>query len=136
MPFLFDLTPTRDVTIVQDAIRERDAEVERSKELLARAAPKGTPNSRSHPKRPFGMDDPKMTEVIKFYEDMSNLLVTNVKFEHTPDSEEPEVIFHCIYTYYEMTRRADDIEGERIGEKSLFLNALCWATAHQCDTYR
>ena len=82
------------------------------------------------------MDDPKMTEVIKFYEDMSNLLVTNVKFEHTPDSEEPEVIFHCIYTYYEMTRRADDIEGERIGEKSLFLNALCWATAHQCDTYR
>lgn len=62
-----------------------------------------------------------MTEVIKFYEDMSNLLVTNVRFEHSPDSEEPEVIFHCIYTYYEMTRRADDIEGERIGEKSWFL---------------
>ncbi|KAN0077189.1 hypothetical protein V8E55_011044 [Tylopilus felleus] len=104
---------------VQDVIRERDAEIERSKELLARAAPKGTPNSRSHIKRPFGMDDPKMTEVIKFYEDMSNLLVTNVRFEHSPDSEEPEVIFHCIYTYYEMTRRADDIEGERIGEKSI-----------------
>ncbi|KAG8217610.1 hypothetical protein J3R82DRAFT_5761 [Butyriboletus roseoflavus] len=105
--------------LVQDAIRERDAEIERSKELLARVAPKGTPNSRSHTKRPFGMDDPKMTEVIKFYEDMSNLLVTNVKFEHAPDSEEPEVIFHCIYTYYEMIRRADDIEGERIGEKSI-----------------
>ena len=56
--------------IVQDVIRERDAEIERSKELLARAAPKGTPNSRSHHKRPFGMDDPKMTEVIKFYEDV------------------------------------------------------------------
>ncbi|KAG6376248.1 hypothetical protein JVT61DRAFT_2224 [Boletus reticuloceps] len=104
---------------VQDATRERDAEIERSKELLARAAPKGTPNSRPHSKRPFGMDDPKMTEVIKFYEDMSNLLVAGVKFEHAPDSEEPDVIFHCVYTYYEMTRRADDIEGERIGEKSI-----------------
>ena len=107
--------------VVQDITRERDAEIERSKELLARAAPKNTPNSRSHPKRPFGMDDPKMTEVIKFYEDMSNLLVTNVKFEHPSDSEEADVIFHCIYTYYEMTRRADDIEGDRIGEKSWFL---------------
>lgn len=73
------------------------------------------------------MDDPKMTEVIKLYEDMSNLLVTNVKFEHVPDSEEPEIIFHCIYTYYEMIRRADDIEGERVGEKSWFLKCsiLC-----------
>ncbi|KAF8136468.1 hypothetical protein EV363DRAFT_1294090 [Boletus edulis] len=94
---------------VQDAIRERDAEIERSKELLARAAPKGTPISRPHSKRPFGMDDPKMTETCL------NLLVAGVKFEHAPDSEEPDVIFHCVYTYYEMTRRADDIEGERIG---------------------
>lgn len=61
-----------------------------------------------------------MTEVIKFYEDMSNLLVTNIKFEHASDSEEPDVVFHCIYTYYEMTRRDDDIEGERINEKSSF----------------
>ncbi|KAF9246422.1 hypothetical protein BU15DRAFT_70516 [Melanogaster broomeanus] len=105
---------------VQDANRERDTEIQRSKELLARAAPKGTPsNSRSHTRRPFGADDPKITEVIKFYEDMSNLLVTNVKFETVPDEEEPEVIFHCIYTYFEMTRRAEDIEGERIGEKSI-----------------
>ena len=122
--------PTRDTTAVQDAIHERDAEVERSKELIARAAPKGSPNSLSHPARPLGMDDPKMAEVIKFYEDMSNLLVTNVKFEHAPNSEEPEVILHCIYTYYEMTRRADDIKGERIGEKSLSSSALCWTTAH------
>ncbi|KIL00940.1 hypothetical protein PAXRUDRAFT_821149 [Paxillus rubicundulus Ve08.2h10] len=106
--------------LVQDANHERDAEIERSKELLARAAPKGTPsNPRSNTRRPFGTDDPKMTEVIKFYEDMSNLLVTNVKFEVVPDSEEPEILFHCIYTYFEMTRRADDIEGERIGEKSI-----------------
>jgi len=104
---------------VQDAIRERDAEIERSKELLARAAPKGSPNSRPRPKRPFGTDDSKMTEVIKFYEDMSNLLITNVKFEHVPDSEEPDIVFHCIYTYYEMTRRGDDIEGERIDEISI-----------------
>ncbi|KAF9227809.1 hypothetical protein BS17DRAFT_774354 [Gyrodon lividus] len=106
--------------LVQDANHERDVEIERSKELLARAAPKGTPsNLRSHARRPFGTDDPKMIEVIKFYEDMSNLLVTNVKFETVPGSEEPEIIFHCIYTYFEMTRRADDIEGERIGEKSI-----------------
>ncbi|KIJ69087.1 hypothetical protein HYDPIDRAFT_172565 [Hydnomerulius pinastri MD-312] len=102
---------------VQDAIRERDAEIERSKELLARAAPKSTPsNSRTHNRRPFGAsDDPKITEVIKFYEDMSNLLVTNVRFEDAKDSDEPEIIFHCIYTFFEMTRKAEDIEGERIG---------------------
>lgn len=95
--------------IVRDAIRERDAEVERSKELLSRAAPKGTPNTRSHSRRPFGMDDPKTAEVIKFYEEMSNLLVTNVKFENGRYSEEPDVIFYCIYS-------PDD--------KSWFLNVL------------
>ncbi|KAH7889586.1 hypothetical protein F5I97DRAFT_1802459 [Phlebopus sp. FC_14] len=105
---------------VRDALRERDAEIERSKDLLARVAPKSTPsNSRSHHRRPFSSEDPKITEVIKFYEDMSNLLVTNVKFEDAPDSDEQEVIFHCVYTFFEMTRRAEDIEGERIGEKSI-----------------
>ncbi|KAG9318584.1 hypothetical protein JVU11DRAFT_676 [Chiua virens] len=104
--------------LVLDATRERDAEIERSKELLARAAPKGTPNSRPNAKRPFGTDDPK-TEVIKFYEDMSSLLVTNVKFEHQTNSDEPDVIFHCIYTYYEMTRGGVDVEGERTAEKSI-----------------
>ncbi|KAI6005851.1 hypothetical protein EDD15DRAFT_2151411, partial [Pisolithus albus] len=89
--------------LVREVTRERDAEIERSKELLARVAPKVPPtSSRSHQRRPMGADDPKITEVIKFYEEMSNLLVTNVKFEDVTGSDEQEVIFHCIYTYFEM----------------------------------
>ncbi|KAL4067729.1 hypothetical protein J3A83DRAFT_4413426 [Scleroderma citrinum] len=104
--------------LVHDVTRERDAEVARSMELLARTGPKLAPvSSRSH--RQFGLEDPKITEVIKFYEDMSSLLVTNVKFDNVAGSDEQEVIFHCIYTYYEMTRGEDDIEGERLNEKSI-----------------
>ncbi|KAI6045538.1 hypothetical protein EDC04DRAFT_2559459, partial [Pisolithus marmoratus] len=96
---------------VRDVTRERDAEIERSKELLARIAPKVPPaSSRSHQRRPIGAEDPKITEVIKFYEEMSNLLVTNVKFEDVSGSDEQEVTFHCIYTYFEMARREDSID--------------------------
>lgn len=106
--------------LVREVTRERDAEIERSKELLARVAPKVPPtSSRSHQRRPMGADDPKITEVIKFYEEMSNLLVTNVKFEDVTGSDEQEVIFHCIYTYFEMARREDSVEGVRINEKSI-----------------
>jgi len=105
--------------IVNDVTRERDAEIARSKELLARTGSKTVPtSSRSHQRRQFGSEDPKIIEVIKFYEDMSSLLVTNVKFEDIPGSDEQEIVFHCIYTYYEMTRSDDDIEGERLHEKS------------------
>lgn len=95
------------------------AEIERSKELLSRATSKSALNSsRPHQRRQLGTDDPKVKEVIKFYEDMSSLLVTNVKFEDIPDSDEHDIVFHCIYTHYEMTRRDDDVEGERTNEKS------------------
>lgn len=105
--------------LVHEVTRERDAEIERSKELLSRVALKVAPTtSRSQQRRPIGAEDPK-TEVIKFYEEMSNLLVTNVKFEDAPGSDEQEVTFHCVYTYFEMARREDSVEGERVNEKSI-----------------
>lgn len=107
--------------LVNDVTRERDAEIARSTELLTRTGSKAVPtSSRSHQRRQFGSEDPKIIEVIKFYEDMSSLLVTNVKFEDIPGSDEQEIVFHCIYTYYEMTRSDDDIEGERLNEKSIY----------------
>jgi len=52
---------------------------------------------------------------------MSNLLVTNVKFENGRHSEESDIIFYCIYTHFDIARRTDEIhaEGERTNEKSI-----------------
>ena len=121
------------IEIVHDVTRERDAEITRSKELLSRAGSKAASmTSRSNQHRQYGSDDRKLIEVIKFYENMTSLLVTNVKFEDIPGLDEQEIIFHCIYTYYEMTRRDDDIEGERLNEKSNW-NFLGIAVSQICS---
>ncbi|KAH7908873.1 hypothetical protein BJ138DRAFT_1090466 [Hygrophoropsis aurantiaca] len=80
--------------------QELDAEIERSKELLSKA-------SRYQPGLPR-LDESKNTELIKFYEDTSNLLVTNVRHEPNPDATQDDTIFTCIYTYVSSTAREDE----------------------------
>jgi hypothetical protein len=93
---------------------ELNAEIERSKELAAKS-------SRNPPSalrgRPAGADDPKHTEVIRFYEDLTNLLVCNMKLQKGKYFSLDEWILSCVYTY-------TDTDDDAPTPKSEFLNSV------------
>ncbi|CDO77647.1 hypothetical protein BN946_scf184963.g4 [Trametes cinnabarina] len=75
--------------------KELDAEIERSKSLARTPAP--TAAARQQKLTP---SEPRNTPVIRLYEDMTNILVTGVKIDKSPDFPElDEEILACIYTY-------------------------------------
>ena len=43
--------------------------------------------------------DPKYDKVVRLYEDVTNLLVINVKEEVNPETDLPETIFRCLWTH-------------------------------------
>ncbi|CAK5277341.1 unnamed protein product, partial [Mycena citricolor] len=47
----------------------------------------------------LGSDEPKNARLITFYEDITNLLVTDVKLAHTPQTGPKQWNLMCIYTY-------------------------------------
>ncbi|KAF8723427.1 hypothetical protein AX14_009273 [Amanita brunnescens Koide BX004] len=83
------------------------AEIERSKVLSDKSlrTPQAAPRSRT---AGVAFEDPKNAEVIRFYEDLTNLLVTNMKHQtgHRPGAD--EWIFKCIYTYSEDDMSSND----------------------------
>lgn len=92
---------------------ELKAEIERSKTLADKSirTPQVAPRSRM---AGAAFEDPKNAEVIRFYEDLTNLLVTSMKHQtsHRPGAD--EWILKCIYTYSE-----DDIATDAL-QKSMF----------------
>lgn len=105
---------------------ELNAEIERSKSLLSRSQPGSAP--RSHP-RPgggggviFGADEPKNTAVIKFYEDLTNLLVPGLRFEPGKYLGLDETCFTCIYTHMDL--HSEDAEPGL--DKSMYSFKCAW----------
>jgi len=96
---------------VKDVRIELDAEIARSKELLARQPPQN-----SHPSRTDV--DSKHAAAIRFYEDFSNLLVLSIKFEHRGGVDD-DVLYTCMYTHVG-TVKDDDTEAWEQIEKSMF----------------
>lgn len=98
---------------------ELSMEIERSKELLEKASQK--PPDSVH--RPYGgrvigpSDDPKMTEVVRFYEDLTNLLVTDVKPQPARYLHVEDWLLTCIYSYR-------DVVSQKVPSKSAFLSAF------------
>ncbi|KAI0695872.1 hypothetical protein C8T65DRAFT_664592 [Cerioporus squamosus] len=77
---------------------ELNAEIERSKNLLARAQHAPGP-AMSGPSRRTEQEV-KNAPVIRIYEDMTNVLITSVKMERSPEFPEvEEESASCIYTY-------------------------------------
>ncbi|KAI0748687.1 hypothetical protein C8Q80DRAFT_753382 [Daedaleopsis nitida] len=74
--------------------KERDAEIERSKTIANRSGPAASGLS-----RPTSLET-QNASVIRLYEDMTNILVTNLKYEKSdkwPELEEE--LATCVYTY-------------------------------------
>ncbi|KAF8627725.1 hypothetical protein AX15_004269 [Amanita polypyramis BW_CC] len=92
---------------------ELKTEIERSKALSDKSLRMPQMASRS---RVGGVafEDPKNTEVIRFYEDLTNLLVTSMKHQasHRPGAD--EWTLKCIYTYSD-----DDISTDSLQQKSV-----------------
>jgi hypothetical protein len=65
----------------------------------------------------LGADEPKNTAVIKFYEDLTNLLVPGLRFEPGKYLNQEETCFTCIYTYMDLERNEEAGKGL---EKSMF----------------
>lgn len=109
----------------RDVRYELNAEIERSKTLASKAIRSQPPGSGSRGRIRggggiLGADDPRNAAVIKFYEDLTNLLVPNLKFEPGKYLGLEETCFTCIYTYMDLTKTHND-ESERGEEKSKFL---------------
>ncbi|KAJ7343270.1 hypothetical protein DFH08DRAFT_962397 [Mycena albidolilacea] len=51
----------------------------------------------------LGSDDPKHSELVRFYEDVTNLLVTDIKMQEPRYLDLDEWSFTCIYTYADKT---------------------------------
>ncbi|KAJ7172264.1 hypothetical protein C8R46DRAFT_1216113 [Mycena filopes] len=67
------------------------------------------PPSASRPRGPNGLlgsDDPKHSELVQFYEDVTNLLVTDIKIQEPKYFTLDEWSLTCIYTYADKTGSA------------------------------
>ena len=74
-----------------------NAEIERSKTLAARNPPPSI--TRPGHSRPGNKpDDPKQAAVWKLYEDMTSIIVVQVRFEKGLHPHEKDVLFDCVYT--------------------------------------
>jgi hypothetical protein len=86
---------------VKDIRIELDAEIARSKQLLARQRQPHT--------KTFSADaDPKHTPIIQFYRDFSNLLVLNTKWEPREGMED-DIVHTCVYTFVATEKDETDV---------------------------
>ncbi|KDQ60896.1 hypothetical protein JAAARDRAFT_204689, partial [Jaapia argillacea MUCL 33604] len=89
----------------KDLRLELNAEIERSKQVLAAARREPPPSATRGKPRPKGgnKDETPEGRVIRFYEDTTNLLVTNHVVERSPypDVTDQDASFTCVYTHSE-----------------------------------
>ncbi|KAG0705107.1 hypothetical protein DFH29DRAFT_908864 [Suillus ampliporus] len=104
---------------VKDIRIELDAEIARSKELLARQPHHHTQHSKT-----FAPEaDPRHTAAIRFYEDFSNLLVLSIKWEPR-EGVEDDIVHTCMYTFV-ATVKDDETEGfEQVGRSKFCFPCL------------
>jgi hypothetical protein len=79
---------------------ELQAEIERGKTMATKL--QRLPASASRPRTANGLssvDDPKLAEIIKFYEDLTNLIVPNMKLQKGHFLDTDEWFLNCIYSY-------------------------------------
>lgn len=94
---------------VKDIRVELDAEIARSKQLLAR-------QPHTHTKISSTDADQKHSATIQFYEDFSNLLVLNIKWEPREGIED-DIVYTCVYTYVATVK--DETDGWEQVERSI-----------------
>ena len=83
------------------------------------------PPSVSRPRTGNGlssMDDPKLAEIIKFYEDLTNLIVPNMKLQKGKYLNTEEWLLNCVYSYTEEVTQHKPLPDTR--SKCFFCNLV------------
>ncbi|KAG6830758.1 hypothetical protein H0H92_014839 [Tricholoma furcatifolium] len=108
----------------KDLQSELKLEIDRSQALAAKAHRTAPPSVTRGGSRPAGVpDDPKHVEIVRLYEDVTNLLVTAMKVSTGTHLGLEDWTFTCIYTYVE----EDASDRDSATTKSLnFLLRTCY----------
>ena len=80
----------------KDLQSELKAEIDRANLLAAKASKVPGSALRS---RPGGVDDPKQAEVMRFYEDVTNIIIPSVKVSKGKYFDLDEWVLSCVYTH-------------------------------------
>lgn len=80
---------------------ELQAEIERAKGLSAQRPPDSV--SRHRGRVLSQNEDPKMAEVVRFYEDLTNLLVTDIKPQPARHLQQEDWHLTCVYSHQDVT---------------------------------
>ncbi|KJA27049.1 hypothetical protein HYPSUDRAFT_212722 [Hypholoma sublateritium FD-334 SS-4] len=96
----------------KDLKLELQLEIERGKNLASKS--QRQPTSVTRPAAGFlsAHQDPKHSQAIKFYEDLTNLIIPNIRMQPGRFLDIPEWILNCCYTY-------NDVTDKEAGSKSL-----------------
>lgn len=87
----------------KDLKYELQLEIERGKTLASKS--QRQPTSVTRPPAGFlsAHQDPKHMQAIKFYEDLTNLIIPNIKIQPGRFLDMPEWILNCCYTHNDVT---------------------------------
>ena len=119
MRYLSQYHPERDLRY------DLEEEIKRSKALAAnQRQPPGSALRRPVATNVFGSDEPKLTAVINFYEDLTNLLVPRVKIEPGKYMGLEETCYTCVYTYMDLDKLQNDEVGPAKGKSKFILPLL------------
>jgi hypothetical protein len=102
--------------------RDLKAEVERSTSLASKNARKQ--GSTAHQTSGRGDDDPKRLEVLKFYEDVTNVLVTHVKIAPSNFLDLEEWHLTCVFTFEQPPYTQDSIKQSKCGHQNTFVTVI------------
>lgn len=95
----------------KDLRYELKVEVNKSKDLAIKLGQ--NPPGVARFKAGSAVPDPKHGEVIKFYEDLTNLLITNVKPQPSK-SDDSEWILSCIFTFVDTDDITNDVKKSKL----------------------
>ncbi|KAF8809100.1 hypothetical protein BYT27DRAFT_7232467 [Phlegmacium glaucopus] len=103
---------------------ELQAEIDRGKTMANKL--QRMPPSTSRPRTGNGLsstDDPKLAEIIKFYEDLTNLIVPSMKLGKGKYLDTDEWILNCVYSYTDEVAQKD--KGQSDSRTISFTLRLC-----------
>lgn len=104
--------------LVDDLRYELQLEIERAKSLSSQKPPDSA--SRGRQGRVLGPnEDPKMAEVVRFYEDLTNLLVTDIKPQPGRYLLLEDWLLTCVYSY------RDVVDARSSSKSVLFFFCKC-----------
>lgn len=86
---------------MNDLRYELQAEIERTKSLSSQRQPKIAARARRG-RVLSPNEDPKMAEVVRFYEDLTDLLVTDIKPQPARYLQLDDWLLTCLYTYQDV----------------------------------